>query len=224
MKTLLYTGFDEPYERLAGITVPRMMEYAKRHGMDFMCHHSYPLINVPNGIYWTGVCGALKAFEDGYDRAIYLDVDQLVTNMEAEPIETTRGFHASKDWGSDAVDPWHFSMCGFIVHPSCNPLFRTVLESEPEWRDKPFPEQGPMQWYVQRLIDDLPHMMAMRENKEKYEGLINFHGRKVFNCVPDQVCPGAVPEPWAPGDWCAHLTMVDISRRIEIAKEILGTL
>lgn len=230
MRTLLYTGFDEPYEKLAGITVPRMMEYAKRHGMDFICHHSYPLINVPNGIYWTGVCGALKAFEDGYDRAIYLDVDQLVTNFETKIPPWQNGFHASKDWGEDAVHHWQFSMCGFVAFNSTEELFRQCLDLEPEWRDKPFPEQGPMQYVASAAFEDGPHILNRAPELKAfaksiaYKGPVILHPRKVFNCVPDQVCPGAVPEPWAPGDWCAHLTMVDIPRRIQIAKEILGQL
>lgn len=223
MKTLLYTGHDASYSKLADITVPRMAEYADRHGFDFICH-TEPLIDVPNGIYWTGVCGALKAFDEGYERAIYLDVDQLVTNMGHRILDTNRGFHASKDWGSDAVEPWHFSMCGFISHFSGGVLLSTALQSELDWREKPFPEQGPMQWYVQKLMGEVPYLINTGASGEMITGMVNIHPRKVFNCVPDQVCPGAVPEPWAPGDWCAHLTMVDLPRRIEIAKEILARL
>lgn len=225
MKTLLYTGHDAAYSTLADITVPRMESYAMKHGMDFMCF-TEPLIDVPNGIYWTGVCGALQAFEKGYERAIYLDVDQLVTNFD-KPIygancrSCQRGFHASKDWGDDAIDPWHFSMCGFVAYRSAELLFRTALEMEPEWRDKPFPEQGPVQDVVRRMLADLPHMVP---NKEGYTGLINIHPRKIFNCVPDQVCPGKVPEPWEPGDWCAHLTMLGLEDRVRLANEILSSL
>jgi len=84
-------------------------------------------------------------------------------------------------------------------------MFEEVLAMEPDWRDKPFQEQGPWQEWV----------------KNKPEGLfINIWPRRMFNAVPDAVCPGQVPEPWQPGDWCAHLTMVGIQRRIEIFHEI----
>lgn len=219
MKTLLYTGHDAAYKPLADITVPRMSEYAMRHGMDFTCHTD-PLIDVPNGIYWTGVCGALKAFEEGYDRAIYLDVDQLVTNFDFKLPDWHFRFHASKDWGSDAVESWHFSMCGFVAYPDSQSLLNRVLSMEPEWREKPFPEQGPFQEMVKTFTAGIP----MVKNKEGLTALINVHPRKVFNNVPDQICPGNVPEPWQPGDWCAHLTMLDLNRRIEIAKEILNGL
>lgn len=207
MKTLLYTGHDDAYAPLAAITVPRMHDYAHKHGMDFMLHLK-PIIDVPNGIYWTGVCGALKSFSEGYDAAMYLDVDQLITNFNPVWPPMAGGFHVSKDWGEDATDPFQFSACGFIAYKQdCVGLFRHILALEPEWRDKPFPEQGPMQYAAKRFSDN-----------------VHIHPRKVFNCVPDQVCPGKVPEPWTKGDWCAHLTMVDLPRRIEIAKEILDSL
>lgn len=206
MKTRLFTGFNEVYKPLADITVPRMAEYAQRHSMDFKCY-TEPLIDVPNGIYWTGVCGALKAFEDGYDRAIYLDADQLVTNYDFIQLVWRGGFHASKDWGEDAVEYWHFSMCGWVAHLDSATLLLKAVSMEPEWRDKPFPEQGPMQDIAKNFPD-----------------IVTVHPRWVFNSVPDAVCPGKVPEPWKPGAWCAHITMAPLERRIEIAKEILNGL
>lgn len=231
MRTILYTGHDEAYKPLAKITVPRMAEYAEHHGMDFTCYDK-PLIDVPNGIYWTGVCGALKAFDEGYDQAMYLDVDQLITNKSINFTKKwTHGFHASKDWGNDAVEPWQFSMCGFLAFESVKNLFEDTIELEYEWRDKPFPEQGPFQNIVRLRLEQLPSAFEampkhMKELVDKigYKSPINIHPRKVFNCVPDQVCPGNVPEPWSKGDFAAHLTMVDLPRRIEIANEILASL
>lgn len=219
MKTLLYTGCDAAYTPLASITVPRMAEYAERHGMDFTCY-TEPLIDVPNGIYWTGVCGALRAFEEGYERVIYLDVDQLVTNFNFERGLAPHGFHASKDWGEDAIEPWHFSMCGFVAYQDFAPKFAGVLASEPEYRDKPFPEQLPMQDYLETMLDCQPIIKGTKV----MDGAFNIHPRRVFNCVPDQVCPGKVPEPWQRGDWCAHLTMLPIENRVKLAKEILSQL
>lgn len=219
MKTLLYTGHNDAYKPLAAITVPRMTEYAERHGMDFHCY-TEPLVDVPNGIYWTGVCGALKAFEEGHERVVYLDCDQLLTNFDYKLPDWKIGFHASKDWGSDAVEPWHFSMCGFVAHVDSFSLFTKTLSMEPEWRDRPFPEQGPFQEVVRCRVEGTKFV----KNQEHFIGMINIHPRRVFNCVPDQVCPGNVPEPWAVGDLAAHITMAHADRRIEIAKEILSRL
>lgn len=233
MRTILYTGHDEAYKPLAKITVPRMAEYAEHHGMDFTCYDK-PLIDVPNGIYWTGVCGALKAFEEGYDRAIYLDVDQLITNMDySVPNIWTYGFHASKDWGNDATNEWNFSMCGFVTFKTGKGIFETALSVEPHYRDKPFPEQLPMQEMAKinmQQRDDFNHYVETSGYKPLFKSpkdsqwLWTIHPRKVFNCVPYQVCPGNVPEPWSKGDFAAHLTMVDLPRRIEIANEILASL
>lgn len=221
MKTLLYTGFDGKYEELAAITIPRMAKYANRWGFDFQFRKDDN--PDPDHIYWTGLRTAVKAFRDeGFDRVIYLDTDQLVTNFEFEIPDFKYGFNASKDWGNDAVEPWHFSMCGFVAFPSALPMMQRVLSTESEWAGKPFQEQAAVQEYCRGLIGDAPMRETNPENP--MPALFNIHPRKVFNCVPDQVCPGAVPEPWAPGDWCAHLTMVDLPRRIQIAKEILGQL
>lgn len=227
MKTLLYTGHDTTYKPLADITVPRMQSYALKRDMDFMCF-TEPLIDVPNGIYWTGVCGALKAFEEGYERAIYLDVDQLVTNFDASPPDGT-GFHVSKDWGDDASEPWHFSMCGFVAYRNSAIMLERVLSLEPEWRGKPFIEQGPMQHVAKNIMANAKEAESYFKEQAKYYvptliSMFTICPRKVFNCVPDQVCPGKVPEPWQPGDFAAHITMVDLPRRIEIAKEILASL
>jgi len=60
--------------------------------------------------------------------------------------------------------------------------------------------------------------------KEVPAGLINIMQRRYFNAVPDDVCPGKVPEPWQPGDFAAHLTMLPIEERIALANKILKTL
>jgi hypothetical protein len=212
MRTLLYTGYDKAYNKLVDITVPRMKEYAEYHGYAFRCY-TEPLIDVPNGIYWTGVCGALKAFEDGYDRTIYLDVDQLITNDEFSFDDTLtnfhHGLHAPRDWGEDAKSDYDISACCLIAHRDSIPILQAVLKAEPEWRDKPFPEQGPLRENFQAGFD-VPFRWPWP--------------RKPFNCVPDAVCPGKVPEPWQPVDFAAHLTMLPIEDRVKLAKEILAKL
>ena len=46
--------------------------------------------------------------------------------------------------------------------------------------------------------------------------------RNVFCAVPDEVSPGNVVEPWQPGDFAAHLTMLPIAERVELFHEIMG--
>jgi len=203
MKTILYTGFDPSYFPLAKLTIPLMGDYADKHGME-MAVFTAP----PEGlnIYWTGIARGLQLLED-YDRILYLDCDQMITNPDRPPnFDPSYGFWCSRDWGSDAVERWHFSACGWVAHSDCIPMLKAVLEMEPEWRGKPFQEQGPWREWMQ--------------TKSPGNLYININPRRLFNAVPDQVCPGQVPEPWQPGDFAAHLTMVGLERRVEIFHEL----
>lgn len=210
MKTVLFTGYDKPYQPLADITVPLMAHYAVKQGIEFaVWDHAPEGLN----IYWTGVARGLQLLKE-FDRILYLDVDQLITNPERDfsDVLISQGFHASQDWGEDATEPWHFSMCGFVAHQDCVPLFESAIQIEPEWSDKPFPEQGPMQWLRQKRDERHPNLVMAT------------HDRRIFNAVPNEVCPGQVPEPWERGDFAAHLTMVDLPRRIEIFHELQAQL
>lgn len=212
MKTLVFTAHDEAYKPLADLTVPRMHDYAKRHSYEFTCY-TEPFFDIPNGIYWSGVLGAAPNLEE-YDRVMYMDCDQLITNpaLSVEDLigPATSGFHASRDWGNDATEPWQFSMCGFVAHKDCIPLLEQVYFMEPAWRDKPFPEQGPFQEAVRLRIESGLGLVA------------TVHPRRTFNAVPEQVSPGNVVEPWQPSDFACHLTMLGIDDRIKLAKEIIN--
>lgn len=213
MKTILFTGWDEPYDELSRLTTGKMFAYARRHSMGF---HTYE--NPPEGlnIYWTGVARGLRLLNEGCDRVMYLDVDQLITNpaVSFDDIPMS-GFHCSKDWGADAVEPWHISACGFIAHQDSIPLFRQVLEAEFEYRGKPFQEQAPLREQIKSILIGTE---LLRKEGEEACVKIGLHPRRTFNAVPDEVCPGQVPEPWQPGDFAAHLTMAPMERRIELAK------
>lgn len=213
MKTILFTGYDKPYEPLADITRPRMMSYANRHGITFKWH-----LEPPPGlnIYWTGVARGLELLRAGYDRIMYLDVDQLITNPDIPPTIGDFGFWASKDWGEDATEPWHFSACGWVAHQGCIPMFEAVLDMEPKWRNQPFQEQGPWQEWMRQRIGSLK--MRSQQGRADTAG-INILPRRIFNAVPDEVCPGKVPEPWQPGDFAAHLTMLPMDERIKLAND-----
>lgn len=226
MRTLLYTCYNEAYKELADITIPRMRNYAKRHDMMFL-FDTGPLLNSispTEGIYWLKFEVAIAELGTGdYDRVIWLDVDQLITNLDFVLPETTHGFHVPKDWGHDAVEPWHFSVCGFIAHRDSVPLFERAIAMEPEWRGKPFPEQGPMREVVRHLVETQPNVEAIAyglDGKLAVCGNVHFMDRRPFNCVPEEVCPGKVPEPWQPGDFAAHITMLPIEERVKLAEKL----
>lgn len=209
MRVCLFTAYDATYEPLAILTLPLMRRYARVNGIDFRVFTEPP----PGlNIYWTGVARGIELLKAGYDKVVYLDVDQMVTNDHVTPWADVGnvGFHASKDWGKDATEPWHFSMCGVVAHADTIPLYEAAIELEPSYRDKPFQEQAPMQQVVKLTGVD--------------KNLVTIHPRRMFNAVPTAVCPGGVPEPWKFGDWCAHITMVDMGRRVKIFGDIHNAL
>ncbi len=216
MKTALYTGFDAAYSALAAITTHRMADYAVRHGMNFI---AYPEPTVGMDIYWTGMARGLELFNQGYDAVMYLDVDQLITNLDVTWPAMTSGIHLSKDWGEDAVEPWHFSACGFLAYRDAMPFFERVLELQAEFDGEPFPEQAPMRFVVKEILQGVP--LVEKQPDGFWNGCFNIHPRRTFNAVPDAVCPGKVPEPWQPGDFAAHLTMAPMEQRIELARNII---
>lgn len=215
MNTVLYTGFDNAYRELSEITVPRMAHYAARSGMEFRAFAEEP---VGMDIYWTGMARGLELFNQGFAGVMYLDVDQLITNFGAVWPPVTSGIHFSKDWGNDAVEPWHFSACGFVAYRDSIPFFERVLEMYQDYVGKDFPEQAPMREVVKMWTEGVP--LVPKKPGDPYSGLINIHPRRVFNAVPDEISPGNIPEPWQPGDFSAHLTMAPMEKRIEIAKRM----
>lgn len=199
LRTLLFTGFNEAYRPLAELTVPLMQAYAKRHEFEFIAVDDPP--KIPNGVYWIGVGNAHAALTSGFDRAIYLDVDQIITNPDVVLDFGDHGFHVSRDWGVDAA-PGDFSMAGFIAHRDSIPLLSECMKVEPEWRNKPFPEQGPMR-----------HLASL------YLSPLQIHPRRVFNAVPIEVHPSVV-DGWQIGDFCCHLTMLPFDERIALFHKI----
>jgi hypothetical protein len=203
MKTILFTGHDAAYAPLAAITVPRMAEYADRHGFDFACLDFSGKLPAP----WYKVPHTLRLL-DKYDTVIWLDSDQLLTNFDVVP-PSGNGLNLSLDWGVDATEPGHFNTGAYVAGQDARSIFKWVLDRESEYACGDFWEQaGFRKWYM--------------DNKDMRD-IVTVHGRRVFNSVPALVHESA-PEPWCIGDWCAHVTMVDLPRRIQIAKEILASL
>lgn len=196
MKTILLTGYDERMRPIGELTAPRMLDYANRHGMDFHCTRQF---NDLVTAYWQKVDDVLRSFRNGYERVIWLDADQVITNFDFVP-PGERGFHASLDWGVDAADG-DLSMCGFTVGKSGRYLFEWIDSHKAEFVDKPFPEQTPMR--------------QLYRDEQWAKAVMVIHPRRTFNAVPAQIHESVV-DPWQPGDWCAHLTMVEVPLRREL--------
>lgn len=201
MKTLLLTAFDDFMAPLGDLTAPLMLAYASRHGIDFRCVRQFP---AGKTAYWHKMPRIMEAFNDGYNKVIWLDADQKVTNPDIIP-PGDHGFNASLDWGVDATDSSCFSMAGFTAYQDSWHLFCWVIDHEESYVHGPFPEQIPMRFLYQR--------------DESQRGVMTTHPRRAYNAVPIQVHPSVV-EPWEPGDFCAHITHLPIEERIKIFHEI----
>lgn len=215
---ILFSAWDEKYKPLAQLTVPHMIDWALSHDMSWF--RGEPMPEAQDGIYWSKFYYGLELLRRGYERVMWLDADQLVTNQRFQLDLPKFGFHISKDWGFDATEPWHFSVCGFIAHKDCIPLFEEFLELEPESRGKPFPEQQPCRDVVRKRIEGVPLKDIGPGDELRWNAAINVHPSRFLNAVPNEVCPGKVVDPWKPGDFACHLTMLPIEKRIELFHEI----
>lgn len=202
MNTLLITAYDESYDPIGELTSIRMMKYAHRHGFDFSVTRLSDSHVPPS---WRKVDLTVEALGK-YQRVIWLDADQAVTNMDFVP-ETKSGIHVSRDWGVDAVDPIHFSMGGFIAHSDSINLVFELLMRKYENLETPFWEQAVMRDIYNAVGGEGFHV----------------RDRRYLCSVPSEVQPTA-PEPWQPGDWCAHLTGVAVAERIRAFHELIKTL
>lgn len=198
MKTLLLTGYNDKFAPLGDLTAPRMQRYASRNDMDFLCFRAA----VESGIEasWLKLEYALAYLGGIYGRVIWLDADQVITNFDSVPLAHS-GFHASLDWGEDAVTPNHFSCGAFVAGSDSVPLLRrAIMKMEDSIRDG--------QWEQE----------CLRELARDSNVPVTTHSRRTFNAVPKEIHPSVV-EPWQPGDWCAHLTMVPLEDRIRLFAE-----
>lgn len=207
MKTALVTGYEDSHIPIGELTTPLMKKYAEKHGFDFLCSRTIPDGITTSPSYWLPITEALRALKCGYDRVIQLDADQLITNPNYVPPFKT-GFHASRDWGSDAVDDTFFSCCGWVAGKQSIPLLEWVVENEANYGDE-FPAQKPLQNFYRMFF---PSWMFI-------------HPRRVFNSVPVEVSEHfkefELVDPWQKGDWLCHVTGVDIETKVEIIKLII---
>lgn len=201
MKYCLITAYDNAMQNLGMLTSQRMLAYASVHGMDFRVARQFDA-SLP--AYWHKIPMMLEAFRDGYDAVMWLDADQVITNLEWRP-PWTSGFHASLDWGTDATTDNHFSACGIVVYRDAMPIIQWIHDNRDFWASQPFPEQAAMRFY---------HLRGEQGFR------MSIHPRRVFNAVPSELCETA-PEPWGLGDFCCHLTHVPIPERVHMFFKVI---
>lgn len=202
MRTLLGTGYDDAMAPIGDLTSPRMREYAFRNGWDFLCVRSNPAGMTGN---WIAPAGALSAFNMGYERVVWIESDIIVCHQGYQLPSLSPGLHLSRDWGDDAVDDNCFSTCAFVAFRDAIPILEKSISMEPEWHDRPFQFQAPLRHLRSKDADAL--------------NTIHIHPRRMFNSVPASL---SVVEPWQPGDWLCHLTMISVPERVEMFHQILS--
>lgn len=202
MRTILLTAFDDVMAPIGNLTSPLMLDYANAHGMDFVCVRN---MRERVATYWQKIWEIHGLFSaSSCDRVIWMDADIVITNPDFVP-PWHSGFQASFDWGLDANDESMFSACGFVIGRDMLPLIEDVVKHYLQFADRDFPEQSALRHFYK---DGGGYKFRMRT-----------HPRRVFNAVPREISEEA-PEPWERGDWCAHLTHVEVERRVELFHEI----
>lgn len=197
---ILITGFNEEQAPLGELTAPLMESYAKRHNLGFRCVRFEAR---GKEAYWQKIIETLRAFDEGFDRVMWLDADQMITNPDYVPGKGILGFSASRDWGSDAKTIHDFSMCGYVASVESRDAFEWVNDNHDKYIDGDFPEQTPMREFF-------------RQNPKNFWP----RPRRDMNAVPDEVSPGNVVEPWQPRDFAAHLTMLSLVDRVSLLHQI----
>jgi hypothetical protein len=201
--TLLLTAIDKAMEPIGRLTTPLMLDYANQHGFDFHCTRNLDTGSAP---YWQKIWDIAHFLrEHPCERILWLDADQVITNPEWTP-PWQRGFHASMDWGTDAVAAEDFSACGMLVCRDMLPMIQKVILCYSQFEHVDFPEQSALRHLKKNGPDYLASWMRT-------------HPRRTFNAVPQELCPTA-PEPWKPGDFACHLTHVPIEERVAMFHEI----
>lgn len=140
-----------------------------------------------------------------YERVLWLDADVVVTDPEIrlDDFNALR-IHFSRDWGEDAIDDSHFSSGAYLVHDTQACVVAEALAQD-QFRDSAFGDQDAF-----RFVYKNPPLPL---------SLFHIHPRRKFNAVHPEIGPSVI-EPWQPGDFLCHLTMVPIKKRIELAKRL----
>lgn len=203
MKTLVLTAYDDAFAPLGDITSPIMDRYATRHGCDFRLRRARPLYTPP---LWWKLQLVTEALVEGYHQVFWLDADMLITNPEIEIRGLREGIHFSRDWGVDATEDGHFSCGAYVASWQCLEIFSWCNFYEGKYIRSPFGDQDALRGAYQ---------------SGEFTDLFRFHPRRDFNAVPIEVHPSVV-EPWQPGDFLCHLTMIPLAERVALAHKILS--
>lgn len=169
MTDLILTGWrGTDFAKIAAHTLPRMEEYAHRHGAKFACVNLDDAEVPPS---WMKVPNIAAALSD-YERVLWLDTDVVV-------VDPTQSIFADHDGSSWQAVVEHETECGLV--PNCGvwlvtqkmlPLLRFAWERLlPGYLNHPWWEQAAvmsMAGYAITLTDGWPHA-TLESPTELYE-------------------------------------------------------
>ena len=158
MTDLILTGWrGTDFARIAAHTLPRMEEYARRHGADFNCLNLAHAEIPPS---WMKVPNIAAALGD-YKRVLWLDADVVI-------VDPTENIFAALDETAWQAVVEHETECGFVpncgvwmVTPTMHQILRFIWERMlPGFLNHPWWEQGAVMsvmGYAITLTDGWPH-------------------------------------------------------------------
>lgn len=199
-KTLVLTAYDDAFAPLGDITSPIMDRYATQHRFDYRLRRSRPY-DVPP--LWWKLMLVREALQE-WDRVMWLDADMLITNPDFTPDNLTTGLYFSRDWGADAVDESHFSCGAYVANRDALDVFDWAEHFAHRYRTSPFGDQDAMRYLFTTPL----------------RSSFNILPRRALNAVPIEVHPSVV-EPWQPGDFLAHITMIGLVERVKLAHKLM---
>lgn len=201
MNRLILTGSDTTQAELLALTAPELLRYAIRHQVDFKSVRKYDPEIHP---MWHKIPLILEHLAL-YDQVIWIDADMLVTNADLTPwTDMNSGIHMSRDWGPDATNDGIFTTACMVVNRDAASILMLAERNREEWQHREFHE-----------------MAYLRSIYPAHQDKFHIHPRRVLNPVPVEVSPDAA-EPWQPGDWLCHFTMIPVEKRIELVKGFIN--
>lgn len=204
MKGLVLAAYDDAMAPIGDLTAPLMDEYARRHYLDFRCIRDFDPEILP---YWQSVREVRAALAEGRPFVLWIDADAIITNPARFPRGRKSGLHLSRDWGADASET-DFSCGNYLAWADSEPLWAELEARYERFADNGLFEQS----CLREMYAELPWV----------RDLVHVHRRRTYNAVPIEVHE-TVQEPWQPGDWLCHLTMMSMPERVALFHRMRGT-
>lgn len=198
MKTLVLTAHNDAFKPIGDLTTPLMERYAERHNYDFRLRRTRPIEwQVAHISFWRLLL--VQQALESYERVLWLDADQVITNPAIRPPDSDLGLHLSQDYMPFDRHAGHVACGAYLACRSALPVFDWCLGRMNEWPDA---------------------KMAIRTAYEIFGHHFFVYGRHRFNAVPLEISQQVV-EPWHKGDFLCHLTHVPMERKVELFPRIM---